>query len=411
MKFNLKEIISTLASVCACIVVFGVIAMDSNFEDVPSKSDTSVSIDSNDENTDTEDTETITVEKEENDIVTSTSPETEEDWTEEYVTEEDEKEEEPQLTPEEQEWQNYLMAQVEIGLNIRSEANLDSEVVGRLRKGDRATIIEIGSEWTKIKSGKVEGYVNNAYCLFGTDALNLAKDVCDTLAVCITDGLRIREAMSTDSEMVGVMENGDALIVDTAAVTDEGWVAVLYEGNTCYVSADYVTVSVNVGEAITMEEVYAIEEEKQEEERRKQEEAARQEAIKNAQSNKAYAASVAELDLLAALIYCEANIEPYEAKLAVGSVVMNRLEKGTYGSTLADVIYQPEQFTPAINGLVNSVLKSGKVNESCYQAAREALAGVDNTNGALYFNDWHPELEGAGIMYGNMVFYYKWIPH
>ena len=48
MKFNLKEIISTLAIVCACIVVFGVIAMDSNFEDVPSKSDTSVSIDSND---------------------------------------------------------------------------------------------------------------------------------------------------------------------------------------------------------------------------------------------------------------------------------------------------------------------------------------------------------------------------
>ena len=143
----------------------------------------------------------------------------------------------------------------------------------------------------------------------------------------------------------------------------------------------------------------------------KQEEAARQEAIKNAQSKKAYAASVAELDLLAALIYCEANIEPYEAKVAVGAVVMNRLEKGTYGSTLVDVIYQPEQFTPALNGLVNSALKNGKVNESCYQAAREVLAGVDNTNGAMYFNDWHPELDGAGIMYGNMVFYYKWVPH
>ena len=406
MKFNFKEITSAVAIVCLCAAMFGVIAMDSDFKDVPSKSDTSVSIDRNDANIDTEDTETITVEKEENDIVTSTSPETEEN-----ETEEDEKEEAPQLTPEEQEWQNYLMAQVEIGLNIRAEADLDSDVVGRLRKGDRATIVELGSEWTKIKSGKVEGYVNNAYCLFGTDALNLAKEVCDTIAVCITDSLRIREDMNIDSEMVGVMESGEALIVDTSAITDAGWVAVYYEGNTCYVSADYVKVSMNTGEAITIEEVYAIEEEKEEEERRKQEEAARQEAIKNAQSNKAYAASVAELDLLAALIYCEANIEPYEAKVAVGAVVMNRLEKGTYGSTLVDVIYQPEQFTPALNGLVNSALKNGKVNESCYQAAREVLAGVDNTNGAMYFNDWHPELDGAGIMYGNMVFYYKWVPH
>lgn len=407
MKFNFKEIISVLAVVCLCVAMFGIIAMDSNFKEVPSQSDTSVSLDSIDSTEDIEDTEIITVEKEENDKVTSTSPETEE--TED--TEEKEEKEEPQLTPEEQEWQNYLMAQVEVGLNIRAEANIDSEVVGRLRKGDRATIVEIGSEWTKIKSGNVEGYVNNAYCLFGTDALNLAKEICDTIAVCTTDSLRIREAMNTDSEMVGVLENGEALIVDTATVTDGTWIAVLYEGNTCYVSADYVTVSMNIGEAITMEEVYAIEEEKQEEERRQQEEAARQEAIKNAQSNKAYAASVAELDLLAALIYCEANIEPYEAKVAVGAVVMNRLEKGTYGSTLVDVIYQPEQFTPAYNGLVNKVLANGKVNESCYQAAREALAGVDNTNGALYFNDWHPELEGAGIMYGNMVFYYKWIPH
>ena len=406
MKFNFKEITSAVAIVCLCAAMFGVIGMDSDFKDVPSKSDTSVSIDRNDANIDTEDTETITVEKEENDIVTSTSPETEEN-----ETEEDEKEEAPQLTPEEQEWQNYLMAQVEIGLNIRAEADLDSDVVGRLRKGDRATIVELGSEWTKIKSGKVEGYVNNAYCLFGIDALNLAKEVCATIAVCITDSLRIREDMNIDSEMVGVMESGEALIVDTSAITDAGWVAVYYEGNTCYVSADYVKVSMNTGEAITIEEVYAIEEEKEEEERRKQEEAARQEAIKNAQSNKAYAASVAELDLLAALIYCEANIEPYEAKVAVGAVVMNRLEKGTYGSTLVDVIYQPEQFTPALNGLVNSALKNGKVNESCYQAAREVLAGVDNTNGAMYFNDWHPELDGAGIMYGNMVFYYKWVPH
>ena len=398
MKFKFKEITSAVALVCVCLAMTAVIAMDSDSKKVPSKPDTSVSLDSNDSKENKDDTNKITVEKGDNDKVTSTSPNMESMGK-------------PELTQEEKEWQKYLMAQVEIGLNIREKGDLESEVVGRLRRGDRATIVELGSEWTKIKSGKVEGYVNNAYCLFGVDALSFAKEVCDVVALCTTESLRIRESMSTDSEMVGVMEQGDTLEVDTTAKTDDKWVAVRYEGETYYVSAEYITITLKVGEAITMDEVYAIEDAKLEEERREQEEEARQEAIKNSQSNKAYAATVAEVDLLAALIYCEANIEPYEAKLAVGAVVMNRLKMGTYGSTLVDVIFQPEQFTPAINGLVNEVIRDGKANDSCYQAAREALSGVDNTNGARYFNDWHPELDGKGVMYGGMVFYYKWIPH
>ncbi len=401
MKFNFKVITSVVAVVCMCVAMTAVIAMDSNSKTVPSQTDMSVSLESIDSTT--EDTENITVEKEEIDKVTSVAPETEEQETEEpEVTPQ-----EPQLTPEELEWQNYLMADVEASLNIRAEASMDAEVVGSLRRGARATVIEAGSEWTKIQSGKVEGYVYNAYCLYGADALSLAKEVCETVAVCTTDVLRVREGMTTESEVAGQIEEGDTLVVDTTATTDGNWVAVIYEDKTCYVSADYVTVSMNIGEALTMEEVEALEEERLEEERREREEAARQEAMKNAQSNKAYAASVDELDLLAALIYCEANIEPYEAKLAVGAVVMNRLEKGTYGATLADVIYQPEQFTPACDGKVNDALINKKANESCYQAAREALSGVDNTNGALYFNDDHGVITD-GIFYGNMVFYYVW---
>ena len=390
MKFNFKVITSALAVVCLCVAMTAVIAMDSNSKTVPSDENLSASLESIDT---TEDTQNITVEKEEVDQVTSVSPE--------------EEVEEEVLTPEELEWQNCLMANVEVSLNIREAASVDAEIVGSLRRGDRATVLQVGSEWTKIKSGNVEGYVNNAFCLYGVDALSYAKETCETVAVCTTEGLRIREAMNTESETVGRMEQGDSLVVDTSVATDSGWVAVIYESNTYYVSADYVTVSMNVGEALTIDEVVAIEEERQDAERREREEAARQEAIKNSQSNKAYAATVEEIDLLAALIYCEANIEPYEAKLAVGAVVMNRLERGTYGSTLVDVIYQPEQFTPACDGKVNDALINGKATESCYQAAREALAGVDNTNGAIYFNDDHGIIED-GVFYGGMVFYYVW---
>lgn len=403
MKFNFKVITSVAAVVCIGIAMTVVIAMDSNSKEVPSQAGMSVSLESI--GSTTEDTQDITVEKEEIDKVTSVAPETEET---EIIPEEPEiTPQEPQLTPEELEWQNYLMADVEVSLNIRAEASMEGEITGCLRRGDRATVLEAGSEWTKIKSGKVEGYVNNAYCLYGADALTLAKEVCETVAVCTTEGLRVREGMSTESEVVGLLEEGNSVVVDTAAQTEAGWVAVIYESKTCYVSADYVTVSMNIGEALTIEEVVAIEEEKQEDERRQKEEAARQEAIKNAQSNKEYAATVEEVDLLAALIYCEAGAEPYEAKLAVGAVVVNRLERGTYGKTIADVIYQPGQFTPACDGKVNNALINGTATESCYQAAREALSGIDNTNGAIYFND-NRGIIADGIFYGNMVFYYKW---
>jgi uncharacterized protein YgiM (DUF1202 family) len=370
--------------------------MDGNFKKVPSQSDTSVSIDSNDSKDDSKDTEHITVEKEENDTVTSTSPETEEDETEEEP-------EEPTLTPEEKEWQNYLMAQVEIGLNIRSEASLDGELVGRMRKGDRATILEIGEEWTKIRSGKIEGYVNNAFCLFGTDALNLAKEVCSTTATCTTETLRIRNGMTMESEVVGDMEEGETLTVDTTVQTEDGWVAVIYEGKTYYVSAEYVTVSLNNGEAITMDEVYAIEKEKEEEERRKQEEAARQEAIKNAEANKQYAATVEELDLLAALIYCEANIEPYEAKVAVGAVVINRVLSSVFPDTVVGVIYQKKQFSPVGSGRLALALANNKATPSCYQAADAAMSGTTNVGGCVFFRTPIPGLTGQQI--GGHIFY------
>jgi len=63
----------------------------------------------------------------------------------------------PILTEEEQLWQSRVMADVEDKMNVRAEASKDSEIVGRMRKGDVAEVIEIGEEWTHIKSGNVDG--------------------------------------------------------------------------------------------------------------------------------------------------------------------------------------------------------------------------------------------------------------
>lgn len=61
----------------------------------------------------------------------------------------------------------------------------------------------------------------------------------------------------------------------------------------------------------------------------------------------AYNITSAEREMLARLVYREANIESLECQMAVVSVVINRWQDGRWGDTLEDVIYSPYQFTPA----------------------------------------------------------------
>ena len=79
-----------------------------------------------------------------------------------------------------QEWQNYMMPNVEQYLNVRVEPSIEAGIAGKLEKGDRATVLEVGAEWTKIESGNLIGYVSNPYCLYGADALAYAKANCRT---------------------------------------------------------------------------------------------------------------------------------------------------------------------------------------------------------------------------------------
>lgn len=96
-------------------------------------------------------------------------------------------------------------------------------------------------------------------------------------------------------------------------------------------------------------------------------------------------AGYSDLDLLAAIIWCEAGNQPYDGMVAVGEVVMNRVASGSFPNTIAEVLNQPGQFTPASSGVLQSALASG-VNATCYQAAQDALNGAQPVPGALYFN-------------------------
>lgn len=104
--------------------------------------------------------------------------------------------------------------------------------------------------------------------------------------------------------------------------------------------------------------------------------------------------------LLAALIFCEAGNQPYEGQVAVGAVVMNRVNSGIYPGTISEVIYQSGQFGPAMTGWLDRVLSSGSYTESAMQAAADALAGSNPVGGCLSFGNGN-----YGIRIGDHYFH------
>ncbi len=334
--------------------------------------------------------------------------------TEPEVTVEDSKEDK-ELSDEEKEWNNKLMADVDEFLYVRKSADADSKIVGKMYKGDRAVIKDEGSEWTKITSGNVKGYVKNDYCVTGQEAYAYAKKNCKTVAKVEIDGLRIRKEASTDAGVVKTVASGDKLVVNTKADTEDGWVAVKVDSQTCYVSEDYVTVGLKTGKAVTIEEEIAAQ--KEEEERKAKEEAAKKSTQSSSSSSPSsngqttstsssqgtsLTASADDETLLAALIQCEAGGQSQQCMLAVGAVVVNRVHSGSFPNSIRGVIYQRGQFGPASSGRLESRLASG-VSASARQAAQAALAGNDPTGGAKYFklaSSGH-----AGVVIGPIVFY------
>ena len=85
------------------------------------------------------------------------------------------------------------------------------------------------------------------------------------------------------------------------------------------------------------------------------------------------------INLLARIISAEARGEPYVGQVAVGAVILNRIEHPSFPDTLSGVIYQNGAFT-AGDGQFNE-----PVAASAYNAARDALNGWDPTNGCVYY--------------------------
>ncbi len=195
------------------------------------------------------------------------------------------------------------IAKVEETLNIRSNPSAEAEFVGQMNNGAIAIVVGTEGDWTKIKSGDVEGYVLTEYVLTGKEAEEFAKDYVTVRATVLEDGVNIRAEQSTESEILVVVDKDDTVTVlkeaeedetvvtdsesvATEVVTQETTVVAVKEDETTEVAEesamDWIAVELESGEVgyvsaelVKIDELYEIAVSAEELQRRAEEEVAR----------------------------------------------------------------------------------------------------------------------------------------
>ena len=120
-------------------------------------------------------------------------------------------------------------------------------------------------------------------------------------------------------------------------------------------------------------------------------------------------ASDSDLMMLAATIQAEADNQSYEGKLAVGSVIMNRVKSSKFPNSISGVITQNKQFASYSSGMVTAIMAKGP-NETCLSVANEVIAGKRNGNWLFFMTK--PYADKFGItgytQIGDHVFFLIW---
>lgn len=354
-------------------------------------------------------------------FVVGISMEDEESTEETEVTEKVEEVEQKKVSK----YDGKFLANASEYLNVRVKPSTDAEIIGKLYNGNGGTIIKQGKDWSKIKSGKVEGYVLNKYLYIGEEVEKHIDELCVLKAVSKVDSLRMRTSPDASAEVVGTLEKGcEAKVIKKG----QRWSIIEVNGQQVYVSKKYLKFEyvTSVGKTIAEEEAEAEAERQRieaeaEAERQRQEAAAeaerkRQEAYQQAISNShivdtiqtaAYNISEEEAYLIACTVSAEAGGDIYEDQLAVANVILTRLQSGIYGGSVSSVVYAAGQFEVTRNGQLQKYINNGPLPVAV-QATQAAISGVNNVPGYSNFCARYAANFGAYSEYtiiGAQVFY------
>lgn len=128
---------------------------------------------------------------------------------------------------------------VNTGINIRSAADENSDVIGYMYHGGAAWVLNRGEEWTEIYSGGITGFVKNEYLTYGEDAKNMAQNHGTEGVATTWDDVKVYADDDGASEVITSLDSGAAMIL----TQDNGhWIEVQRGADsTAYVSAEDVS--------------------------------------------------------------------------------------------------------------------------------------------------------------------------
>ena len=290
------------------------------------------------------------------------------------------------------------VATVEVAaVNIRSKAEVNTKIIASAKKGDEFLYFDTIDNWAHIMtaSGK-EGYIDGAYVSIGSN-IRTAYTVEEAEAGHVFTKAEVEKKKAEDSKKVEEDKKSDISIMSDA----ERMAEAAEKAEKAKKALEEKKAAQQAGTFEETEDVAA-------ETNTTSDDAANE----NPDLELTYEIIVAEHDpieveldeltLLAALIQCEAGGESYIGQVAVGAVVLNRMRSGKFPDDIAGVIYDEGQFSPVDNGMLEARLEKGNILQSCYDAAEEALSGVDPTNECLFFQR---SGKRSGLIIGNHVFF------
>ncbi|MGM7701383.1 spore cortex-lytic enzyme [Pseudalkalibacillus sp. Hm43] len=89
-----------------------------------------------------------------------------------------------------------------------------------------------------------------------------------------------------------------------------------------------------------------------------------------------------EIQMMAQMVHGEARGEPYKGKVAVASVILNRVDSSKFPNEVEDVLFESLAFTAVADGQYNM-----SPDKDAYRAVYHAIQGWDPSKGAtFYFN-------------------------
>ena len=153
-------------------------------------------------------------------------------------------------------YSNVAISRVTNYVNVRTEANTTSEVVGKIYNNCAATILATvdgeGGKWYQIQSGTVNGYIKAEYFITGSEAEKIAKEIGTVYVTINTTTLRLREKASTDSKTLTLLSRDAEYI----AIGEEGdFVQIEVDASLSgYVHKDYIQETVEFDSAVSLAE-------------------------------------------------------------------------------------------------------------------------------------------------------------